>query len=205
MIDGLPEMLRRLHEMDFQAGVVATGGGVQAVSWLLSIPGASQTILEANIPYAEDALSAFAPGIRGPAVSVDRACDLADRAFDRSISRSRGQGPIVGAGCTAALATERKRHGEEQAYICVLSSYQRLIFRIGFHKGMATRLEQDTWVSLVLLNALLEIAGLEERLPISIGRAGRVERIKDDFLNPLTQLALFELEAMRKFMLHLHF
>ena len=174
--------------MDFHAGIVATGGGMQAVSWLLSVPGASQTIVEANIPYAEGALSAFAPGIRGSAVSVERACDLADRAFDMSMSRSSGRGPIVGASCTAALTTNRERSGEEEAYICVRDSHQRLIFHIGFDKGTANRLQQDTWVSLVLLNALMESAGLEERLPISIGCAGRIERMRDDRPNSFTQL-----------------
>jgi hypothetical protein len=52
----LEALIKALHENPTKAVAYVTGGGVNTVSWLLSVPGASNTVLEATVPYARDAL-----------------------------------------------------------------------------------------------------------------------------------------------------
>ncbi len=50
------ELVARLHSNSSKAVVYATGGAVQATSWMLCVPGASNTVLECAVPYARDSL-----------------------------------------------------------------------------------------------------------------------------------------------------
>ena len=43
--------IRSIHDGPFKLVFVSSGGGSSAISDLLKVPGASQTILESYIPY----------------------------------------------------------------------------------------------------------------------------------------------------------
>ena len=53
----MTERAERLHASHWQGVVYLTGGGSPLLSDLLSVPGASNTVLEAAVPYAAKALS----------------------------------------------------------------------------------------------------------------------------------------------------
>ena len=44
------------HKTPFKLTAIATHPPLQALSWLLSVPGASNTIIEASVPYARESL-----------------------------------------------------------------------------------------------------------------------------------------------------
>ena len=46
-----------MHDAPLMIVLAVTGGGVASISDLLSVPGASRTVLEATVPYAASALS----------------------------------------------------------------------------------------------------------------------------------------------------
>jgi len=46
-------LIRQIHESKYKITFVSSGGGTNAISSLLKVPGASNTILESYIPYSK--------------------------------------------------------------------------------------------------------------------------------------------------------
>ena len=53
------ELVSRIHQVDRRVVVAVTGGGASVAGWLLSVPGASRTVLEVAVPYASEALDGY--------------------------------------------------------------------------------------------------------------------------------------------------
>ena len=95
-------------------GVLAVaGGGSALLSELLTVPGASSTVLEAHVPYAEQALQEFLGGKPAQACSASTARALALRC----LLRARTLGGHFGFAITAALATNRPKRGRHRAHV----------------------------------------------------------------------------------------
>jgi nicotinamide mononucleotide (NMN) deamidase PncC len=45
-----------VHASPVRAVVHVTGGAAQSLGWIMSVPGASRTLLEARVPYAREAM-----------------------------------------------------------------------------------------------------------------------------------------------------
>ena len=56
MEPAVEELVQSIHRSPTRAVLYATGGASQATSWLLSVPGASNTVLEVLVPYSRDSL-----------------------------------------------------------------------------------------------------------------------------------------------------
>ena len=96
-----------------RTGVFAvTGGGSGLLSALLSVPGASATVLEAHVPYAGTALRDFLGAEPSQASSVETARALALRC----LLRARQLGGDFGFAITASLATNRPKRGAHRAH-----------------------------------------------------------------------------------------
>lgn len=96
-----------------QSGVLAVaGGGSLLLAELLTVAGASETVLEAQVPYAPQALRDYLGAQPEQACSEATARALAMRSF----LRAREFGGDFGFGIAAALATTRQRRGEDRAH-----------------------------------------------------------------------------------------
>jgi len=135
--DRVRAVIERIHASPTQLAMVVTGGAVHAPTWLLSVPGASRTVLDVRIPYSHESLAALIrgsllPGGNGqrktlPEKSVSEAMAevMADAAFREATNLSPFGTPVLGVGVTCALATDRDRRGEDQAFICTKDSSGR--------------------------------------------------------------------------------
>ena len=52
-------IVKKIHSSSFKLTFVSSGGGTNAISSLLKVPGASNTILESYIPYSKESMDAF--------------------------------------------------------------------------------------------------------------------------------------------------
>ena len=140
--------------------LATTGGGAELVTWLLNHPGASRAVVEVQVPYHERALQDYlgAPGPHRAAGGTAR--DLATRAFARLRTLDGDSGLALGLGCTAALATNRVRRGEERAFLALRLREEFRFYSIHFVKGAADRPEQEDILSRVALAALEEACGI---------------------------------------------
>ena len=106
-------LIKAIHATPRRGVLAVTGGGAGLVARLLSVPGASATVLEAQVPYAAQALTEFLGAPPGQACSEETARALAMRCF----LRAGALGGDFGFAISAALATTRKRRGSDRAHL----------------------------------------------------------------------------------------
>lgn len=145
-----------------KAALIITGGGSGAVYTLLSHPGASRFVLEAQIPYSPPAMFDYLGEHLDGFCSEGAAQTMAERAFERALIFTLPHGdasPILGIACTAALQTTRERKGDDRAFFCIKSRKRETVRKL--EVGPGSRTEQEEIVSTALLNFIADF--LEER------------------------------------------
>jgi len=116
-----------LHASPWQGVFCITGGGALLLADLLTTPGASRTVLEARVPYAEAALAELLGRAPEQACSAATARAMAMAAFQRSRELASRQPPeqrrnetrLFGLACTASLATDRTKRGTHRAHVAL--------------------------------------------------------------------------------------
>ncbi|HCB33636.1 MAG TPA: hypothetical protein DEP69_00160 [Acidimicrobiaceae bacterium] len=118
-------LLGRIHDTPTRL-VVSVAGGSLALSDLQTAPGASRTLLEGLAPYSRGALAALVGEEPLPHVSESGASAIAAACLRRALGyaagaeRDGGDGfPVIGVACTAALATDRERRGDDRAWMAI--------------------------------------------------------------------------------------
>ena len=133
-----------------------TGGGSELASWLLNHPGASSVVGEVQIPYHPKALEAYLSAPGPHRVEAETGRFMAAQAFARTSAFGDDARPIVGLGCTAALATKRVRRGEDRACLAMRTSEEYHFYNLNFAKGALDRLAQEDALSRFALYALAQ-------------------------------------------------
>ncbi len=143
-----------------RAALALTGGATGAISALLRRPGGSRTVLDVAIPYAPEAVAAYLGFQPQQAVSASTATALARVAFDRALSfRPDSTIPVVGLGCTAALATDRVRKGADRLHVATFDGTQTLSYVREFDASEQAREEQESRSEELVLTALADAVG----------------------------------------------
>jgi hypothetical protein len=174
------EIAKILHSVPGRGCVVVTGSGIQAISDLFAQPGTSRTILEAQVPYARKALDEFV-GVRAEQhVSAAEALLIAQAALRRAqhlADENDTDQLLFGVGCTAAVATDRVRRGEDRAHIAWTDGTRSGGASIWFDKQARTRAQEDAVVSAIVLNSIAEVLNIEERLEVNVLETERIDEI----------------------------
>ena len=76
--------ISRIHESPFKLVIVSSGGGTNAISSMLGVPGASNTVLESYIPYAKESLDTYLNKQPDHYCSLDTCLSMAARAFQKA-------------------------------------------------------------------------------------------------------------------------
>lgn len=179
-------LVARFHAAPARAVLAITGGGSQAIGQLLDVPGGSRTVLEAVVPYSATAMEDWLRAKPEQFCSPRTARAMAVAAFERAGKLTRGReaggdqkspvpqaqpspSDLVGIGCTASLASNRSKRGPHRIHV----AWQRLsatsTHSIELVKGRRTRAQEERLAALMILNAVAEAAGMEER--VSIGNS----------------------------------
>jgi len=141
---------------------------LQAPSWLLSVPGASRTVLECRVPYSTTALNDILNSNNGiscssapiqSAASVSTAEALAQAAYRQAATLSPFGTPIIGAAATCALATDRDRRGDHRAFVSIHTGSTTRTYTLQLVKGSRSRLEEDSLASKLILDAIAATVG----------------------------------------------
>jgi hypothetical protein len=159
---------------------VVTGSGIQAISDLFTEPGASRTILEAQVPYSTKALEEFVGQPVEQHVSAKEAQLMAQAALRRAqhlSANDQGGEPLFGVGCTAAVATDRVRRGEDRAHIAWTNGSRSGGTSIWFDKKVRTRADEEAVVSAIVLNSIARALEIEERLEVGVLETERLDEI----------------------------
>lgn len=162
------DLITRMHQLGRPTVLVVTGGGTSAIAGLLAVPGASRTVLDAQVPYSSEALIAWLG--RRP----DQFCDERTALSMASVAAHRAEkllpnlpiaeipdGPI-GISCTASLASDRPKRGDHRCFIAVQSSHLTTSYSLILEKGARSRAEEDLLVGQLIVRALAIGMGLTE-------------------------------------------
>ena len=161
--------IKALHQHPAHGYLCITGGGASGLSRLLAEPGASSTILGADIPYSSTMLSSLLGGTLSSACSEDTAAMMAAYAFERARRFSEeSERPLFGLACTAALATERARRGDNRAFIAIQTETACFLRGVYFD-DLTSRTDQETTLGDLLIQALAQQFNLHQGMPSTDG------------------------------------
>ena len=170
----IKDVIHRIHASPVQAVAVVTGGGAQSISWLLTVPGASRTVLEILVPYSERALADFLGRQPQQVTSAETAEAMSRQAHRRAVELAEADVPLVGIGCTAALATDRPKRGAHRVHVARCTSDSTVTYSIEFTKGLRDRAGEDSLAGLLVVRALAEAAGIEPIVTIPLAPSERI-------------------------------
>ena len=161
MIDKLLEkQIIKIHNTDVSIGIVATGGGMQSISWLLSVPGASKTMVFVEVPYSITAVRKFT-GQSKSFVNIETAYNFAQNAYQKSNNLLETPNKnVLGIGWSSALTTNRIRRGKNVCYIALCTNTQEIGVFLELKKDIRTRWEEDILVSKVIIMQISRVLKL---------------------------------------------
>lgn len=187
--NNLNSLVKQIHVGRTRAALALTGGATGTITALLRRPGGSRTVLDVAIPYAPEAVAAYLGFEPQQAVSASTATALARVAFDRALSfRPDSTIPVIGLGCSAALATDRVRKGEDRIHVATFDGTQTLSYVREFDPSERDREEQEARSEEIVLTALADAVGhpvrdeLELLLPVKrtgTSTTDRLEALRD--------------------------
>ena len=83
------EIIQKIHSSPFRFVLVSSGGGTNAISEILKVPGASRSVLEAYVPYAKESLDYYLLKQPDHYCSLGTTCLLYTSPSPRDVEESR--------------------------------------------------------------------------------------------------------------------
>jgi hypothetical protein len=188
-------LIAALHHAPYRWVLALTGGGSGAGAQLFSVPGGSRTLLELLVPYHEQALLAFLGNRPEQFCSPRTSQVMARRARERACWLAAGQA-VLGLGCTASLATDRPKHGDDRFHVTVDSGDHHTTYSLILQKGARDREGEEAILDAVLLNALAEAVGVPQRLQPHLLPSETVQVESELSAEPLAALLRGELSVV---------
>ena len=186
--DDVSRVVEEIHASPNKTVLVATGAGTQALAWLMAVPGASNTVLEALVPYGRQAMVEFLGHEPVEFVSPEQARDMASRAYSTALRLREDQERVVGLGCTAAIATNRPKLGEHRSHIAIWDDAGVATYDLTLAKGQRGRSAEEELVSRLILRALAESFDIKLNLTLDLTDGDSLEVVSASHDNPLRSL-----------------
>ncbi len=174
--------------------IAATGGGSEAVSHLVGVPGASGVVLEGAVPYARVAIDDWLGGPQETYCSSRAARLLAMAAWQRARAFTAREsvtdvpmGLTFGAAVTAALRTRRPKRGDHRIFAAVQSLAATRVAELVLEKGARSRAEEERIAAALVLALLAAEAGLDPQRGEDVSLAARLrpgERVEHHRFEP---------------------
>ncbi|MGQ9927984.1 MAG: hypothetical protein ACUVS4_14070 [Chloroflexaceae bacterium] len=152
----LVALIQAIHDAPPRLVYVFAGAGSLALHWLHAVPGSSRTLLEARDCYAPRSLAAILGGPPPRAVSVETASGMATWAWRYAATLAEAPWPLLGVGCTAAIATDRARRGADRAIVAVRLASDMRIYELFLDKERRDRAAEEELISRLVLLAIAE-------------------------------------------------
>ena len=188
-------LVERIHDSPTQVVIVIAGAGSLAVHRLLSVPGASRTVLEVLIPYSSASLADLLGDGPTMAVSARTGAEMARRAYERAARLREGNAPVVGLSCTAAIVTDRPRRGAHRCHVEAWSSHGSQRYSLVLEKGLRDRCGEESAVSALVLNTLAEVSRTGAPIPLPLTGGEHVVRTGVRYKDPIGALIAKQIES----------
>jgi hypothetical protein len=151
-----------VHASPLRAVLNVTGGGAQSMGWVMAVPGASKTLIEAYVPYARESMIDCLGAEPAQYVSASTARDMAVAAYRRGARLRGGDRHLVGVGCTCALASSPPKKGPHRCHVATFGALGFAEYTLTMEKGRRDRWEEDGLASMLVVQALADAAAESE-------------------------------------------
>ncbi|MEO1994936.1 MAG: hypothetical protein ABGZ17_06640, partial [Planctomycetaceae bacterium] len=179
------ETIARFHTGTYGVVLVTTGGGSSAIAMLQSVPGASATLLEAQVPYCNRALDEFLGSRPDQYCAATTALDMAVSAYRRARHLSgRPDTPVIGVSCTASLVSQRPKRGEHRAYIAVQTPTHTCLQTLKLQRAIRDRQTEELLVGEHVLRGLVQAVDVPDVPQIPLG-TGDTSQLSQHTADPL--------------------
>ncbi len=162
------QLISALHGSGRKAALAITGGGSGAIAELLRVPGGSRLLVEAQVPYDEQALATFLGFAPAQASSAETAIAMAHTARARAARLAAADNEPVGLGATAALISDRPRRGEHRFHIAVATATGIAHCSGVLAKGRRDRMAEEDLVARAIVMSLARGCGVDAPSPASL-------------------------------------
>ena len=188
--------IEQIHASPTKVVMAITGAGSQAVAWLLSVPGASATVLEAFVPYSTKSLQNYLGQEIQQSVSEATALNMARIAYRKAVASQNGDYTFMGVSCTAATTTDRVRRGHNQAFVAIWSPTVRFVSHLLLEKGTRDRPAEEEIISRMVIKEMgRTILGCDTKnFPLDISET--VEIKNRSFDSPLLALVDGQIDSL---------
>jgi len=177
MAESLEQLVAAIHDSPGRV-VLGLSGASQAAAALLTVPGASRTVLEVVIPYCEAAMVQFLGGRPDQFCSSPAARSMAVVAFQRARRHAGAEAGVAGVGCTTALATDRPRRGAHRIHVAFQTLAATAAWSLELNKGARTRAEEEQLAARMTLNAVAEACGLSIGCELGLHEGEQVQTLR---------------------------
>jgi hypothetical protein len=175
------ELITAIHNHPARLMLVVAGAGTQALAELLSVGGASRTLLEALIPYSSQSFDEFLGCRPKQYAAAETARLAAGRALVRAQKLAEEKWPLAGLACSATIATDRPKRGEHRAHIAAWQPERLLSYSLYLEKGARDRAGEEALVSRLLLNTVAEACQVRRQLPFELGPGDNLKEEHHDY------------------------
>ncbi|KAB1205606.1 hypothetical protein CJ030_MR7G017778 [Morella rubra] len=174
-------VVEAIHSSPTQAVLHLSGGASQVVGWLLSVPGASNTVLETVIPYSRMSMIQLLGKIPAQFCSQQTAQELAFSAYNRALKLSRPGSPVLGVGFTGSLATSGPKRGDHRFHLSTRTADCLGVSTVTLSKGLRTREQEDKVSSQFLLKAIANACKVPTTLDTGLSESDVSEECEQQF------------------------
>ncbi|REK09886.1 MAG: hypothetical protein DWQ37_17410 [Planctomycetota bacterium] len=161
------QLAQEVHSRGLRIVLAVTGGGSEAISALLKVPGASRSILAAAVPYAAHAMGEWLGGPPDDFCSPRTGRAMAMASFLKAKAYDP-ESPTCGVACTASLASDRPKRGQHRAHVAWQTATTTAAYQLELRKGRRTREQEEAVVAALVLNAVAEATGAASRLELPL-------------------------------------
>jgi hypothetical protein len=153
------QLISALHASGRKAALAITGGGSGAIGELLRVPGGSRLLIEAQVPYDEQALATFLGFAPAQASNAETAIAMAQSARARAAK-------LVPVGTD--LVSDRPRRGEHRFHVAFANSAGVAHCTGVLAKGRRDRAAEEDLVSHAIILWLARACGVDAPSPRSL-------------------------------------
>jgi len=184
----LQAVIKQIHDSAHKLVFEFTGAGSLALFELHSVAGSSRTILEATDRYAANSMVDLLGHAPEQFVSRATAIAMAAQAYRRAMRLAEPGTACLGVACTAAIATDRVRRGEDRCWIAVRDHVGVTSYGLVMIKAARDRLGEEQVVSRLLLQAIAKACGIEATVSLGTLDGEQVEIAREMADDPIARL-----------------
>ncbi|GJM93509.1 hypothetical protein PR202_ga10071 [Eleusine coracana subsp. coracana] len=174
-------VVEAIHSSRAQAVLYLAGGASQALGWLLSVPGASGTVLEVVVPYSRASMAQLLDKMPLQFTSKQTAEDMALAAYNRALKLSGPGLQVMGVGFTGSLASSRPKHGDHRFFVSTRTHSCLRTSHVTLSKGLRSREDEDKLSSYFLLKAIADTCKVSATIQSDIQEPEVPEESREQF------------------------